>query len=86
MTGDYTSDEGCMSYFEEKRVMISGRIVHDTIISSREEAANCLRRVLRRRVMVSSARQAISGLLAAGGVNATRYLAKKVSKAWKSWR
>ncbi|XP_057417737.1 uncharacterized protein LOC130711951 isoform X2 [Lotus japonicus] len=77
-----------MSMKQEQKMKLSetGRIVHDTIISSREEAANCLRRVLRRRVMVSSARQAISGLLAAGGVNATRYLAKKVSKAWKSWR
>lgn len=34
--------------------------------------------------MVSSARQAVSGLLAAGGVNACRYLANKMSKAWKS--
>lgn len=66
--------------------MISGRIMHDVAISSREEAANCLQRILRRKVMASSARQAISGLLAVGGINATRYLAKKVSKAWKSWR
>lgn len=66
--------------------MISGRIIHDTKISSRDGAANCLQRILRQRVMVSSGRQAVSGLLAVGGVNATRYLANKVSKAWKSWR
>ena len=74
-----------MSY-GENRAMISGRLIHDITISSREQAADCLQRTLRRRVMVSSARQAVSGLLAVGGVNATRYLAKKVNKAWKSWR
>ncbi|KAG5029264.1 phosphatidate cytidylyltransferase, mitochondrial-like isoform X1 [Glycine soja] len=64
----------------------TGRVIHDTKVSAREVAANCLQRILRQRVMVSSARQAISGLLAVGGVNATRYLSKKVSKAWRSWR
>nr|ACU24231.1 unknown [Glycine max] len=64
----------------------TGRFIHDTKVSAREVAANCLQRILRQRVMVSSARQAISGLLAVGGVNATRYLFKKVSKAWRSWR
>ncbi|XP_040871397.1 phosphatidate cytidylyltransferase, mitochondrial isoform X2 [Glycine max] len=64
----------------------TGRFIHDTKVSAREVAANCLQRILRQRVMVSSARQAISGLLAVGGVNATRYLSKKVSKAWRSWR
>ncbi|CAL0324802.1 unnamed protein product [Lupinus luteus] len=64
----------------------TGQIRHGIAIRSREEAANCLQRTLRRKVMASSARQAISGLLAAGGMNATRYLAQKVSKAWKSWR
>ncbi|MCI93493.1 MMP37-like protein, partial [Trifolium medium] len=29
---------------------------------------------------------AISGLLAVGGVGATRYVANKINKAWKSWR
>ncbi|TKY59714.1 Phosphatidate cytidylyltransferase [Spatholobus suberectus] len=70
---------------EKTKLRETGRVIHDTKISAREEAANCLQRILRRRVMVSSARQAISGLLAVGGVNASRYLAKKVSKAWKSW-
>lgn len=64
----------------------TGRVLHDTKNSSREGAANCLQRILRRRVMVSSARQAVSGLLAAGGVNATMYVANKINKAWKSWR
>lgn len=66
--------------------MISGRIIKDVAIGSREEAAKCLQGILRRKVMVSSARQAISGLLTAGGVNATKYLSNKISKAWKSWR
>lgn len=34
--------------------------------------------------MVSSARQAVSGLLTAGGINAGKYVAKKIQKAWKS--
>ncbi|KAK7399837.1 hypothetical protein VNO78_11030 [Psophocarpus tetragonolobus] len=75
-----------MKQGEKTKYRETGRVIHDTKISTREEAANCLQRILRRRVMVSSARQAISGLLAVGGVNASRYLAKKVNKAWKSWR
>lgn len=55
------------------------------VVGSREEAAECMRGVLRRKVMVSSARQAASGLLAVGGVNAIRYLANKMEKAWNSW-
>ncbi|RYR17249.1 hypothetical protein Ahy_B03g062018 isoform B [Arachis hypogaea] len=69
---------------QEKKLSGTGKIVNDIAISSREQAANCLERILRRKVMVSSARQAISGLLAVGGVNATKYLAKKVNKAWKN--
>lgn len=63
----------------------SGRVLHEVVIGSREEAARSMQRVIRRTVMVSSARQAVSGFLAAGGINATRYLANKVRKAWKSW-
>ncbi|KAL5054758.1 hypothetical protein RYX36_035440 [Vicia faba] len=62
----------------------TGRVMHDTNISSREGAANCLQRILRRKVMVSSARQAISGLLTVGGVKATKYVVNKINKAWKS--
>ncbi|WOK93205.1 phosphatidate cytidylyltransferase, mitochondrial [Canna indica] len=55
-----------------------------TTIASREVAARCLTKALRHVVMASSARQAISGLVATGGVNATRYFARKLCKAWKS--
>lgn len=55
------------------------------MIGSREEAARCMQNVIRRTVMVSSLRQAASGLLAVGGINSTRYLASKMRKAWKSW-
>lgn len=54
------------------------------LVPSREAAASCIRRALRRKVMVSSARQAVSGVLSTGGFNAVRYVAKKMSKAWKS--
>ncbi|KAJ6702038.1 hypothetical protein OIU74_013239 [Salix koriyanagi] len=62
----------------------SGRVLHEVMIGSREEAAKSMQKIIRRTVMVSSARQAVSGFLTAGGVNATRYLANKVRKAWKS--
>jgi len=55
-----------------------------TVVPSKDMAANCVRRALRRRVMVSSARQAISGLLASGGAVAAQYLGKKMAKAWQS--
>ncbi|XP_062198292.1 uncharacterized protein LOC133901014 isoform X2 [Phragmites australis] len=55
-----------------------------TAVSSKDMAANCVRRALRCRVMVSSARQAVSGLLASGGVVAAQYLGNKMAKAWKS--
>ncbi|KAL5976714.1 hypothetical protein ACLOJK_021047 [Asimina triloba] len=58
--------------------------VNQVPITSRADAAKSVRRAVSRRVMVSSARQAVSGILAAGGVNACRYLAKKMSKARKS--
>ncbi|KAK4858485.1 hypothetical protein QYF36_017162 [Acer negundo] len=63
----------------------SGQVINEVMISSREETAKYMQKVLRRTVMISSARQAVSGLLASGGVNAARYVAKKVHKAWKSW-
>ncbi|XP_065862545.1 uncharacterized protein [Euphorbia lathyris] len=70
---------------EEKVLTDSGKVSNEMIIRSREDAARCMQRIVRRTVMVSSARQAVSGLMVAGGINATRYLASKVSKAWKSW-
>ncbi|KAL5840896.1 hypothetical protein ACOSQ3_013581 [Xanthoceras sorbifolium] len=70
----------------ERRIMNgSGRVINELMIGSREEAAKCMQKVLRRTVMVSSARQAVCGLLSAGGVNAATYVAKKMQKAWKSW-
>ncbi|CAK7335932.1 unnamed protein product [Dovyalis caffra] len=71
---------------EKKVLNNSGQVLHDLVIGSREEAARCMQKVLRRTVMVSSARQAVSGFLATGGINATRYLASKVRKASKSWK
>ncbi|CAK8578238.1 unnamed protein product [Lathyrus sativus] len=71
---------------EGMKLSQTGRVIHDTNISSREGAANCLQRILRRKVKVSSARQAISGLLTVGGVKATKYVANKINKAWKSWK
>ncbi|KAI4305366.1 hypothetical protein L6164_028736 [Bauhinia variegata] len=75
-----------MKLGEKTKLNDTGQIVRNVAISSREEAAKCLQRILRQKVMVSSTRQAVSGLLAVGGVNATRYLAKKIRKAWNSWR
>ncbi|KAJ4702710.1 Phosphatidate cytidylyltransferase, mitochondrial [Melia azedarach] len=70
----------------EKKIMTeSGRVVDEVVVCSREEARRCMQNILRRKVMVSSTRQAVSGLLAAGGVNAVKYLTKKIQKAWKSW-
>ncbi|XP_031248700.1 phosphatidate cytidylyltransferase, mitochondrial-like [Pistacia vera] len=74
-----------MKLGEKKRINEYGRAINEVIIGSREEAAKCIQKVLRRTVMVSSARQAVSGLLAVGGINATRYLANKMQKAWTSW-
>ncbi|KAK9282568.1 hypothetical protein L1049_005489 [Liquidambar formosana] len=70
---------------ENEKMSASGRVIHEVVIGSREEAATCMQKVVRRIVMVSSARQAVSGLLAVGGVNAARYLGSKMHKAWKSW-
>ncbi|XP_057960607.1 uncharacterized protein LOC131152774 isoform X2 [Malania oleifera] len=50
----------------------SGRTMFEVMINSREEAAQCMQKVLRQKVMGSSVRQAVSGLLAVGCVNAAR--------------
>ncbi|KAF8390857.1 hypothetical protein HHK36_023156 [Tetracentron sinense] len=70
---------------EKQKLSESGRVIREVVIGSREEATQCMRKVVRRLVMVSSVRQAVSGLLAGGGVNGARYLANKMSKAWNSW-
>lgn len=72
--------------FNNVDIRFAGRVLHEVVIGSREEAARSMQKIIRRTVMVSSARQAVSGFLAAGGINATRYLANKVRKAWKSWK
>lgn len=63
----------------------TGRTISEVVTGSRQEAAECLQQILRKKVMVSSGRQAVAGLLTVGAVHGARYLAKKVSKAWKSW-
>ncbi|KAI3893933.1 hypothetical protein MKX03_020116 [Papaver bracteatum] len=70
---------------DEVKVSESGRVIREVVIGSREETAECLRKVLRRKVMVSSARQAFAGLLSAGAVNSAQYLTRKMGKALKSW-
>ncbi|XP_058224782.1 uncharacterized protein LOC131333954 isoform X1 [Rhododendron vialii] len=62
----------------------SGQVTHELAIPSREAAAECMRKIVRCRVMVSSARQAVSGLLTIGAVHGVRYVANKMRKAWKS--
>ncbi|RZC47179.1 hypothetical protein C5167_040135 [Papaver somniferum] len=70
---------------DEVKVSDSGRVIREVVIGSREETVDCLRKVLRRKVMVSSARQAFAGLLSAGAVNSAQYLTRKMGKALKSW-
>ncbi|KAI3455782.1 hypothetical protein Pfo_012445 [Paulownia fortunei] len=70
---------------EEKVFDESGRAVRKVVIKSKEEAAGCMRKILRHKVMVSSARQAVAGLLTAGAVHGLRYIGSKMHKAWKSW-
>ncbi|KAL8508668.1 hypothetical protein ACS0TY_019060 [Phlomoides rotata] len=60
--------------------------VQKVVTKSKEEAVDCMRRILRRKVMVSSARQAVAGLLTAGAVHGFRYVGSKMHKAWRSWR
>ncbi|CAL9024750.1 unnamed protein product [Prunus brigantina] len=79
-------DSGMNLYSSAVAYKEKGRVIQEIVIGSKDEAAICMQTILRRKVMVSSARQAVSGLLAAGGINAMRYLGAKMSKAWKSWR
>ncbi|KAF6992245.1 hypothetical protein CFC21_009257 [Triticum aestivum] len=67
--------------FTSNSTEIPTHIPTRTLVPSKEVAAASVRTALRRRVMVSSARQAACGLLAAGGMVAARYLGKKMSKA-----
>ncbi|XP_062096690.1 uncharacterized protein LOC133802407 isoform X2 [Humulus lupulus] len=81
----FVRSEMAMNLGDKKHFSESGQAACELVISSREEAAKCMQKILKRKVMVSSARQAISGLLAVGGVNGMRYLGSKMKKAWKSW-
>ncbi|KAG8385077.1 hypothetical protein BUALT_Bualt03G0004000 [Buddleja alternifolia] len=70
----------------EKKVFDeSGRAARKVVIRSKEEAAECMQKILRRKVMFSSGRQAVAGLLTVGAVHGLRYLGRKMNKAWKSW-
>uniref|UniRef100_A0A5B7A674 Phosphatidate cytidylyltransferase, mitochondrial n=1 Tax=Davidia involucrata TaxID=16924 RepID=A0A5B7A674_DAVIN len=73
-----------MKLGEKKKLSEFGQVIREVVIGSREEAAECMRKIVRRRVMVSSARQAVSGLLTVGAVHGVRYLANKMRKAWRS--
>lgn len=64
---------------------ILGRAAQKVAIK-KEEAADCIRKTLRRKVMVSSARQAVAGLLTAGAVHGVKYVGSKMKKAWRSRR
>ncbi|RWW29388.1 hypothetical protein GW17_00006100, partial [Ensete ventricosum] len=77
-------DFDCVYQGSQRSISIVGITKTQTIITSRELAANCVTKALRRLVLISSARQAMSGLAATGGVAAARYLTRKISKAWKS--
>ncbi|KAK2976963.1 hypothetical protein RJ640_000968 [Escallonia rubra] len=69
---------------EKEKLNETGRVIREVVINSKEEAAECMRKVLRKRVMFSSARQAVAGLMTVGAVHGVRYLASKMQKAWKS--
>ncbi|XP_055806346.1 uncharacterized protein LOC129874968 isoform X5 [Solanum dulcamara] len=70
----------------DKRILDdSGRVRQQVVIGSKEQAAECMKRLVRHKVMFSSTRQAVAGLLTAGAVHGVRYVANKMHKAWKSW-
>lgn len=74
-----------MKLGEEKAIYESGRVIQKVAIKSKEEAADCMGKILRRKVMVSSARQAVAGLLTVGAVHGVKYVGSKMKKAWRSW-
>lgn len=73
-----------ITHSHSRQFFFSVEVPPRTVVSSKEMAANCVRRALRHRVMVSSVRQAVCGLLASGGAVAAQYLGKKMAKAWRS--
>nr|XP_027089630.1 phosphatidate cytidylyltransferase, mitochondrial-like [Coffea arabica] len=69
----------------EKKILDElGRVKQEVVIGSKEEAAQCMQKLLRNKVMISSARQAVAGLLTVGVFGGARYVSKKMQKAWKS--
>lgn len=59
---------------EMKTVTDSGKSGAKVLVPSKEEAAECVQKILRCKVMVSRARQAVAGLLTTGAANGVRYL------------
>ncbi|XP_073316877.1 uncharacterized protein [Primulina huaijiensis] len=70
---------------EKKIIDGAGRTVQTVVINSKKEVAECVHKILRRKVAVSSARQVVAGLLTGGVVHGVRYLGSKMLKACKSW-
>ncbi|CAM6085502.1 unnamed protein product [Calypogeia fissa] len=62
----------------------SGMAVAEAVSQARDGHAKLLRKAIGGVVRCSSIRQVVSGLFAAGGVNAVHYVARKASKAWQS--
>ncbi|CAH9055436.1 unnamed protein product [Cuscuta epithymum] len=63
----------------------SGKMRQGAGIGSKAEAAKWMSRIIRRKVLVSSGRQAVAGLLTAGAFHGFRYLGTKILKSAKSW-
>ncbi|CAH9115972.1 unnamed protein product [Cuscuta europaea] len=63
---------------------LAGKMRQGAGIGSKVEAVKWMSRIIRRKVMVSSGRQAVAGLLTAGAVNGFRYLGNKILKSVKS--
>ncbi|XP_073155432.1 uncharacterized protein [Henckelia pumila] len=70
---------------ENKIIDGTDRTAQTVAIDFKEEVAECVRKILRRKVAVSSARQVVAGLLTGGVVHGVRYLGSKMLKACKSW-
>lgn len=69
----------------EKKILDElGRVKQEVVVGSKEEAAQCMQKLLRNKVVISSARQAVAGLLTVGVFGGARYVSKKMQKAWKS--
>ncbi|PHU12270.1 hypothetical protein BC332_19200 [Capsicum chinense] len=67
-----------MKLGDERILDDTGRVTQQVMIGSKEQAAECMKRIVRRKVMFSSMRQAVAGLLIAGAVHGVRYVANKM--------